>query len=226
MGNSIFIDNLIDNYYENIGNKNKILLKPGQIVRTYFFYNYENLEFWRPVELDKTSTQAAAFEICTSVKDQFNRSNPIYSPPLEVDEEFIVIRSKRRPAIIITPPPPKISVEQIRKGGKVNLNLCLLAPLFSLEDKDGNAKYSQQFVNRIRKLKYQHFFFLPAHNQRQIRNSLCRFDRIFSNYDAHLDPVDLCLCGEAFDIFFSQIKSYLTGSTEGSYKIAYETLNG
>ena len=225
MNNSVFLDEIIDNYYKSIGDGYKNSYLPGQIVWTYFFYNYENLEFWRPSSFDETCTRATSFEICSSAKDLFNRQTPLILARLEIDEEFIVIRAKWRPAILITPPPAKISVPPIRRGGKVNLKLCLLAPLFSLEDKHGNAKYSSEFVNRIRKLEYSHLFFLPEHEHRNIRNSLCRFDRIFSNYYTHLDLIDLYLSGEALDIFISQIKCYLTGIIEGDYKVAHETLN-
>jgi len=225
MDEPIFLDDLIDSYYCNIGTKYRSSLRPGQIVWTYFLYNYENLEFWRPYSFDRTNTRAVSFEICSSVNGRFNRQTPLIVPRLEINEEFIVIRAKRRPAVLITPPPSKISVPTVRRGGKVNLKLCLLAPLFSLEDKYGNAKYSSEFVNRVRKLKYSHLFFLPKHKQTNIRNSLCRFDRIFSNYDTHLDLMDLYLSGEALDIFISQIKCYLAGIIEGNYKVAYETLN-
>jgi hypothetical protein len=225
MNDLVFIDEIIGHYYSNIGDDYKSSLKPGQIVWSYFLYNFENLEFWRPADLDDTCARATLFNICSSVADQFNRKKPLIHPHLEVNEEFIVIRAKRRPAIIITLPPPEISITPIRGGRKVNLKLCLLAPVFSLEDIHGNAKYPPDLVNRVRKLEYPHFFFLPACYQAGIRNSLCRFDRIFSIFVTHLEPVNLCLIGEAFDIFFSQLKCYLTGTIEGDFEVAYELLN-
>ena len=223
MGEPIFLNDLIDSYYCNIGTKYRSSLRPGQIVWTYFLYNYENLEFWRPYSYDRTNTRAVSFEICSSVNGRFNRQTPLIIPRLEINEEFIVIRAKLRPAILMTLPPPEIRLPAIRGGGKVDLKLCLLAPLFSLEDPDGKAKYNSEFVDRIRQLKYPHLFFLPKYNQ--IRHSLCRFDRIFSMFKSHLEPEDLCLTGEAFDIFFSQLQCYLTDTIEGDYKIAYETIN-
>jgi len=225
MDGSVFLDDIIDNYYCNIGIRHRSSLRPGQIVWTYSLYNYENLEFWRPHSFDETSTRATSFEICSSAQDLFNRQIPLISPRLEIDEEFIVIKAKKRPAILITLPPPEVQLSVIRGGGKVNLKLCLLAPLFSIENAEGKTKYNLEFVNRVRKLQYPHFFFIPEYAETNIRNSLCRFDRIFSTFRTHLEPKDLCLTGEASDIFFSQLQSYLTGTIEGSYQVAYETLN-
>ena len=89
MGEPIFLNDLIDSYYCNIGTKYRSSLRPGQIVWTYFLYNYENLEFWRPYSFDRTNTRAVSFEICSSVNGRFNRQTPLIVPRLEINEEFI-----------------------------------------------------------------------------------------------------------------------------------------
>lgn len=220
-----YLDELISHYYSKIGETYRSSLKSGQLVRTHFFYGFEDLDAWRPKSLDDSKTIATSFEICPSPPDKFKKRTPLSAPPLATNEKFIVVKAKPRPAIIITLPTSEISIKDIRGGGKINLDLILIAPLFSLEGENDKAKYPEEFVNRVRRIKYPHLFFLPKYEQLDIKNSLCRFDRISPAYLTHLEPEDLCLNKEVFDIFFSQLQCYLTDTIEGDYKTAYELLN-
>lgn len=225
MNEKVFLDEIVSDYYSNVSKTPVNFLKKGQIVLTYFLYGYENLEVWRPARLDDSKTIARTFEICSSPGDKFKRRIPLSVPRLSLREEFIVVKAKLRPAVVIALPPAKIPIKDIRGGGKMNLDLILLAPLFTIEDDYGKAKYPEEFVNRVRRLMYPHLFFLPEHEQLNIKHSLCRFDRISPAYLTHLEPEDLCLTGEASDVFFSQLQCYLSDNIEGDYKSAYELLN-
>ncbi len=220
-----YIDELFDEYFETVGSGFRNAFKPGQIVWTHFTYNFEHLEFWRPNNLDDSGTIASEFNIQSSPSDVFNKRIPLSQPRLEINEEFLVVRTKKRPGILVTLPPPEIEVATIRGGGKINLNLSLLAPLFSLEDSYGNAKYHSDFVNRTRKLLYPHLFFLPKKESSRLKDSLCRFDRIFAAYTNHMEPVDLCLKKDILGTFMSQFTCFVNEDSNGDYKTVFDLLN-
>lgn len=220
----MFIDELIKNYYSEVGPNYKNSFTPGQLVWIYFLYNYENLEVWRPYACDETRTTVKLFRIQASPPDMFKRSYPLYFPPLEINEEFVVIRAKVRPAIILTLPPKEIKIQKLRRGRKINSNHCLLAPLFSVEDKYGEPKFPPGFIDRVRELEYPNLFFLPSNYEYCIRDSLVRFERIFSCYINHLDPINLKIDDYAYNLFFDQLESFLFNRDVGWYEYLREEL--
>jgi len=144
---------------------------------------------------------------------------------LEIDEEFPVIRAKRRPALLVTSPPPEINVANIRGGERINQGLCLAAPLFSLSSEEGKTKFHTELINRVRKLLYPHLFFIPRFEEAGIKDSFCRLDRIASSFVSHMAPEDLCLAGEACELFFSQLSFYIGGDSGQFYKTAFQLFN-
>ena len=145
-----FFDEIVENFFEEIGSNFRSTFCRGQIFWTHAFFSEENIAFWRPKNYDETKTSATEFIITRSTEDAFKRRIPLYSPKLEIDEEFIVVTAKKRPVILISPVPARIEAPKIRRGGKINLNLCLVAPLYSVEDIEGRAKYGNEFVDRVR----------------------------------------------------------------------------
>lgn len=217
-----FLDEVFDPYYVPIGSGYRSSYLFGQFFWTHRLYTLENLEFWRPVDYDETKTSATQFHITPSTKDAFNRPTPLHTPKLDVDEEFVVLRAKIRPVILITPAPKRITLQQIRGGGRVHRNLAVVAPLYSVEAKDGKAKFSIDLIDRIRSLEFPHFFFCPHHPL--IRNSICRLDSIQTSFLGHLKPLDLRLCDDVLEVFKGQLEHYMTGRYEGDYQIYRESL--
>ncbi len=220
-----YFDEVFSDFFEEIGDDYRKELRPGQIVWTHFPYTYENLEIWRPSSMDTSSTIATNFNIRTEVSDRFNRTTPLSSPRLASNEEFLVVRAKRRPSIIITLPPPKINIKDIRGGGKINIDVGLIAPLFSVEDDEGSSKYRAEFINKVRMLQYPSLFFLPAHETYSIKNSICRYDKITNSFFAHLEPENLCINDEVLAILTSQLCSFIKGVFDEDYKDAYDLIN-
>jgi hypothetical protein len=162
--------------------------------------------------------------ISPSPNDAFNRNTPLYSPKLEINEEFPIIRSKKRPVILIAPVPEKIDIRDIRRGGKINLNLCIVAPLYSVVDKDGKAKYPDKFLDRVRKLEFPNIFFVPKKSSEGIRESICRLDRFQGCFHNQMRPLNLCLDDEVLKVFKGQIEFYLTERYGDDYEVYRESL--
>jgi len=219
-----FFDECIDAFYKDVGPDFRNRFMRGQLFWTHVYYAYENLELWRPKDLDETKTYSAEFVITSSKIDAFNRRTPLYTPRLEINEEFIVIRAKRRPVVLLAPKQEIINTKKIKGGRKVNLNLCVVAPLYSVVDQEGSAKYSQDFIDRIRKLEFPHLFFFSENQNKGIRPSICRLDCIQVCFVNHMEALDLCLDDEVLNVFLGQVRFYFGGIYEGDYEIYRELL--
>ena len=219
-----FFDETVDSFFEEIGSGYRGAFERGQMFWTHVSYHKENLQFWRPKNYDETKTYASEFVITSSTRDAFSRQTPLYTPKLEIDEEFVVITAKRRPAILISPVPEKVEISEIRGGGKINLNLCLIAPLYSVEDIDGKAKYRMKFIDRMRKLEFPHLFFTPENNLKGLRNSICRLDRLQASFANQMEAIDLKLSKDVLNVFKGQTEFFMTERYADDYKVYREIL--
>jgi len=219
-----YIDEALSPFFTKVGIEFRRSFLRGQVYWTHTLYSQENLEFWRPKDYDdETKTAATYFTLTSSSLDAFRRKAPLYIPKLEIDEEFIAVRAKRRPVILIAPAPVQIDIKPIRGGGKIHRNLCIVAPLYSVEDKEGNAKYPLDFVNRTRMMEFPNLLFVPS-STGILRNSICRLDSIQTTFVPHLEAVDLRLVDEVVKVFLGQVEFYMTGSYRGDYQVYRESL--
>lgn len=220
-----YLDEIISPFYSKSTSASENPFTRGRIYWTHFFFTHENLEFWRPKDYeDETKTSAKYFYIDTAGSDAFRRRAPLHTPKLAINEEFIVARAKKRPVILITPTPERVNIQAIRGGGRIHKNICLVAPLFSVEGPDGKAKFPSDFINRIRNMEYPHLFFMPESSDGQIKHSICRLDSMQAIFAPHLESTDLCISDAVVDILCGQIEYFMTNSYGGDYQVYREGL--
>jgi hypothetical protein len=219
-----FIDEVFVDFFDSIGSNFRQSFQVGQFFWTHVYFAEEQLQFWRPKDYDETETSASEFCIHASYRDAFNRSRPLVVPQLKVDEEFIVVRAKKRPVILLSPVPGKIDIRGIRRGGKINKNQCVVAPLFSVHDAEGNAKYPIDYVDRVRRMEFPNLFFVPEKPVRGIRHSICHLDCLQTSFPNHLDPLDLCLSSDVLQVLKGQLRLFLTQEYRGDYSEYRECL--
>jgi hypothetical protein len=97
----------------------------GQIFWTHAYYPHEHLELWRPIldANEPTKTIATQFQITAAGQDAFRRNIPLAAPKLETNEEFVVLRAKKRPVLLVMPEAPPFGVDNRGYRGKVQ-RLC------------------------------------------------------------------------------------------------------
>jgi hypothetical protein len=140
----------------------------------------------------------------TAGGDAFRRALPYSSPPLKSDEEFIALRAKRRPVILVQPPDPALrEVKSTGYAGKVVRHLCPVALIYSVEDDAGNSKFGSGFLDRIRRLEYKQFMFLPKGGPLTV-DSFVRLYEVQSIAGNQLEPTRFTLTKDVGDILRSQ----------------------
>jgi hypothetical protein len=183
----------------------------GQFFWIPAYYPHQRLEIWRPDQVNQQLGTASDFNIRSGLGDAFRRQIPYAFPALKTDEEFIVIKGKHRPVILLQPPDP--ALQAIKTGGysgKIVRHLCPVALIFSVADDVGNSKFSPEFLERVRRLEYPQFLFLPKGGPLMV-DSLVRLDEIQSVTESQLNPTGFGLAKEVHDIFRSQVSFFLSG---------------
>ena len=189
----------------------------GQILWTPAHYVAEDLHLWRP-EYDPnepTRSLATRFNMVGMPGDAYNRSFPLHAPKLEIDEEFVVVRAKRRPVILVqaTAPLADISNRGFRRFGR---NRVMVAQVFSIVDKKTNqSKYDPSLIERVRRMEFPQLLFLPAFPGGSIPvDSLLRLDETQIVPIKHIEAKQFCLGDDVQQTLKSQIQFLLTGDGE------------
>jgi hypothetical protein len=199
----------------------------GQIFWTHAYYPHENLQLWRPVPTpdEPTKTIAKAFQLQAAGKDAFDRSIPLHVPKLETNEEFVVIRAKRRPVMLIQPETSLIDEENKGFRGRIRRNLCLVAQIFGLADaQTGRQEFNPAFVDRVRRMEFSELMFLPKQPGILEVDSFLRLDEVQSVFVPHLDPTSLTLGDEMTTILRQQFQFLITGIPSPEFTTLREML--
>jgi len=223
-----FIDEWFgDKFYKKLplGYRNSFTF--GQYFWTHAYYPHENLELWRPIQGpdEATKTMASAFRITPAGQDAFSRTIPLASPKLETNEEFLVIRAKKRPVVLLMPEPPPIGIPAHGFQGRMQRRLCGVAQIYSLADTTtGRAKYSPSFVERVRRMEWPQMMFLPRYPGILEVDSLLRLDELQSVFTANLEPTQYSLGDDVTDILRGQLQYLFTGTGPPAYTDLRELL--
>jgi hypothetical protein len=199
----------------------------GQFFRTHAYYPHENLELWRPIPdpNEPTKTIASAFHQVAAGQDAFRRTIPLAVPKLETNEEFLVIRAKWRPVVLVQPEIPLSEIDNRGYRGRVDRSRCLVAQVFGLADtKTGHAEFSLEFIDRVRKMEFPQFMFLPKQPGLLEVDSLLRLDELQSVFTPHLKPTQYSLGDELARILREQIAFLIAGVRPSDYTELRELL--
>jgi hypothetical protein len=220
----IVLEDLVGNFYEPVGADHRSVYRRGQVFWSHISYSDEDLKIWRPTGLDESLTTVNSFKIENAPGDAFKRGIPLFIPPLETHEELLVVKAKRRPVIMLSPAPNRPAIQAMRQGGKIYRPMCVVGPVFSLLDRStGRLKYPNEFIERIRKMEFPEFFFLPQGGPIRCP-SYIRLAEVHAVNQPHLEPENFKLQPEVLSILLGQVRFLLTGEYEGNYQIYREQI--
>jgi hypothetical protein len=216
----VFLDDLLGDYFEKLGADFRKTPVAGQVCVASINYTYENQILWRPDGYDGTQTTADVFRQHAAGQDAYNRPKALITPKLEINEEFPVVRAKRRPAILLRPAPLKPTGTPSKQFPE----LALVLPMYSVADPAGNARHTNDFLVRVRRLEFPEFFFLTQEGAAIQKDSLLPIFRLTNVFQAHLDLFQWKLVDPVLRILQGQVRFALTGDYAGEYQNAREML--
>lgn len=142
---------------------------------------------------------------------------PIPELKLKMDEELLVKKVKRRPAVLILregTDPRKIATHFSGIGSKPNPNSHVFAPIVSLrkEDNLGND-YPQPFIDKVSAGELPEFVHLPAQGTLIKNESMAVLTQLQSHGESAVEETDLALdavyLGAALETFWQDLEGQL-----------------
>lgn len=148
-----------------------------------------------------------------------DRSLPIKYLNLRSSEELLAQRAKKRPAIILSSGVECfLDITRLlkSKGKKHHQQDCLfIIPCYSVLKESYGTGFIPEQVALIQCLMYRQFFYIP---ESSIFSELIpRFDRVHVVIDrspAAIEPTNLCLSDEVFNLFLSMFIYCISGRTD------------
>ena len=205
-----FLDEVLDPFYTS-ASKAKERYTFGQLFWCPAYYPHQNLSVWRPSAFDPKLGTARDFNIQTSVGDPFRRSLPYTDPVLETNEEFIAIKAKPRPVILLQPPDPSlVTIKKSSYSARIARHLCPVLLIYSVVNEVGDSKFPPEFIERVRRLEYRQFLFLPKGGPITV-DSLARLDEVQSVAENQLAPTEVALSADVCKVLKSQVSYFYSG---------------
>jgi hypothetical protein len=145
-----------------------------------------------------------------------DRILPIKNLQLKSNEELLIQRAKKRPAIILCSEVdlfPEVSILLRRRGKKhCQEDSIFVLPCYHAESMDDPSGVPMEIIKRCRCLIYRQFFYIPECPK--LQEGIARFDRIQvicgRNHSA-IEPMDLALSDEVFAILRALFIFCITG---------------
>ncbi len=137
----------------------------------------------------------------------FNHT-PVHELNLQSDEEFLVIKAKRRPLLVVSEGPDPWSAG----GGRARDHVRLCAPLHSFHDDD-----PPELRARVEALEYPWWVHLPPDSVLQMREGFLRLDRLQVVVNRLLEPMTKALTAGALYLVSEWLRYHVTGEIESLF---------
>ncbi len=213
MAEVVYPEALLGEYYEPVGDgfRDYRRLAGGQMCWATVPFTEEQHRYWRPTNYDATGTSAGTFQIVDrEPRDLYNRQLPLHSPKLSVHEEFLVVRSKKRPVLILAAPATSLPHPQ--------RSHVVAVPCRSLTRKESDIpKLTPDQLLRVRSLEFPDCFFLPKAGALMPRDGVLRLNFVQPIPLGHLEPMNLRLTKDFWEVLVGQFEHLVSGRLEGPY---------
>ena len=168
---------------------------------------------------DPTEHHITRFSIRNIKETDFLRREelPLYRLKLRLNEELIIQKAKRRPAIVLLTSNtifPDID-KLLRTLSKSHLQQesIFVIPIFGFENSDHPGGFPPIMITRIKALMYNQFFFCPrTPSGMDLIEGIARLDRlqiIFPGNRASHKPLPIKLSDDAIAILMNLLRSWL-----------------
>ncbi|MBI3914310.1 MAG: type II toxin-antitoxin system PemK/MazF family toxin [Chloroflexi bacterium] len=172
------MDNSTSPYQPLRGNAYRKQFRQGHVYEAPIFYAQPQVIVARPLHDAATMSGALPANILLQPADLFDHA-PFPQLRLAADEEFLVVKTKRRPGIIISADPINLASDTV-----------LVVPLYSADN------YKPEFVQRVQESEYPGFLYLATDATFGRKPSIVRFDHLQSVTKSQLLPKPIAVTPE------------------------------
>jgi len=165
-------------------------VQQGHIYEAPIFYTQTELVVARPLHNGEPGQMLPA-DIVASPRDLF-RHCAYPRLRLAADEEFVIIKTKRRPVVVL-------SADEVN----AHSDSVLVAPLYSA------ANYRPEFVLRVQGQEYPGFVYLAPDTDLDRKAAIVRFDHLQSIAQLLLAPKPLAVTRTVLTLLLSGMAEYL-----------------
>jgi len=142
---------------------------------------------------------------------------PIPELKLKMDEELVVKKVKRRPAVLILregADPRRMATHFSGSGSKPNPNSHVFAPIVSLRKEENlGSDYPQPFIDKVSAGELPEFIHLPAEGTVLKNESMAVLTHLQSHAESAVEETDLALdavyLGAALETFWQDLEGQL-----------------
>ncbi|MEA2040624.1 MAG: hypothetical protein U9N82_12500 [Thermodesulfobacteriota bacterium] len=175
---------------------------------------------------DPTEHNITKFTIRNVQETDFQRKDelPLYRLRLRLNEELIIQKAKRRPAIVLPTTNTVFDdvITFLKSKGKKHLqqDSILVVPIFGIEKPDHPQGFPPIMTARIKALMYDQFFYCPKTPSGMTPiEGVARLDRIqviFPVHRASYKPLPIRLSDDAIPILMNLLRAWvrIKGTTE------------
>lgn len=211
------IADLIPHFYENLGSGYREEFRPGHLywAPTFYLPPHPNVLF--EVGNDPSERQLR-FELRRATDDSFRHTHrPLKSIGLEVTEELVAIKAKRRLVVLLSE--ENTAPDDMRVAGRRKIHersfLCL--PLYGVHADEPSKAFPETVIERIQVLMYVQFFYFPASSRETspvVYEAVGRLDRIqvFHRDTLAMGAIPLRLSDDCLLLLREWVRGYLTGA--------------
>lgn len=200
---------LVEKYYRSTTEAEGKLFKPGQLVWAPGYYLPTSNITIELMDYDPKDERKNRYTILKNPPENvtFNHK-PVQELGLEHDEEFLVIKAKRRKFIILSsaPIPSEITRNRLHEKGAA----CV--PLYSFQDSD-----TPEFCSRVKKLEYPWWVYMPDMKSHNIKEGFARLERLQVISEYIMEPTQTALTDDALFLVSEWLRYYLTGNIDAVF---------
>lgn len=200
-------NDLFGEYYQPDPSSTKDAFRQGAFFQAPIYYVDPRLTYVRLTGIDPQGKHPPTFELTQKDRDAY-KHQPLNYPSVQLrdDEEFVRVRSKRRPVILFSSPLEDWRL--VRGDMPEETFVCL--PTYGLDEHD------DEFRLALQAFKYASLFYLPEDNRFGRKEAFIRFDRmqvVPKQQLVRLEPHHR-LTDDALDFLQEWLRYYLTGSSD------------
>lgn len=167
----------------------------GHLYEASVFYAQAQVIVARPLHDASTGSGSLPANISLQPPDLFNHP-PFPQLRLAADEEFLVVKSKRRPGIIL-------SADSVNPAS----DTVLVVPLYSADN------YKPAFVQRVQESEYPGFLYLASDPTLGRKASVVRFDHLQSVTKSQLIPKPIAVTAETLNQLLETLARFVAQSS-------------